>query len=108
MKIKLTPTQLRSYLSTLIPAGVLTWALAVLTMNYIGIATKIDAAFISSLVTSVLAVYGVSRKEEERKEPTVGPAPKIDPISGTPTPRRGRPPGSKSQPKAPPVLPPTP
>jgi len=105
MKLKLTPTQLRSYLSTVIPAGVLTWALAVLTMNYIGIATKIDAAFISSLVTSVLAVYGVSRKEDERREPT---APRIDPITGTPTPRRGRPPGSKNQPKAPPVIPPTP
>jgi hypothetical protein len=73
-------------------------------MNYIGIATKIDAAFISSLVTSVLAVYGVSRKEDERKESA---APRIDPTTGAPTPKRGRPPGSKNQPKVPPVIPPT-
>jgi hypothetical protein len=30
-------------------------------------AAKIDAAFISSLVTSVLAVYGISRKDDSSK-----------------------------------------
>ena len=47
----------------MVPAGVLTWALAMLTASYMG-AAKIDAAFISSLVTSVLAVYGISRKDD--------------------------------------------
>lgn len=53
----------RELLSTLVPAGVLSWALAMLTASYMGYA-KIDAAFISSLVTSVLAVYGISRKDD--------------------------------------------
>lgn len=60
---------LRQLITTVVPAGVLTWALAVLTISYMGFA-KVDAAFISSLVTSVLAVYGVSRKEEDKKERT--------------------------------------
>ena len=51
-------------LTTLVPAGVLSWALAMLTASYMGYA-KIDAAFISSLVTSVLAVYGISRKDDK-------------------------------------------
>lgn len=50
-----------------------------LTVSYLGYA-KIDAAFISSLVTSVLAVYGVSRKEDDKTEhpkpPSVGRPPK--------------------------------
>jgi len=54
----------RDLLTTLVPAGVLSWALAMLTASYMGYA-KIDAAFISSLVTSVLAVYGVSRKDDK-------------------------------------------
>jgi len=58
--------RLKESLSTLVPAGVLTWALAMLTASYMG-AAKIDAAFISSLVTSVLAVYGVSRKDDSAK-----------------------------------------
>jgi hypothetical protein len=70
MKLGPDPKQLRDYLGSLVPAAVLTWALAVLTASYLGIATKVDAAFISSLVTSVLAVYGISRKEADKKEPT--------------------------------------
>lgn len=54
---------LKDTLATMVPAGVLTWALAMLTASYMG-AAKIDAAFISSLVTSVLAVYGISRKDD--------------------------------------------
>jgi len=64
--VKKHPTSLRDVLATLVPAGVLTWALAMLTASYMGYA-KIDAAFISSLVTSVLAVYGISRREEPKK-----------------------------------------
>jgi len=65
-KVKKHPASLRDVLATLDPAGVLTWALAMLTASYMGYA-KIDAAFISSLVTSVLAVYGISRREEPKK-----------------------------------------
>jgi hypothetical protein len=57
---------LKDTLATMVPAGVLTWALAMLTASYMG-AAKIDAAFISSLVTSVLAVYGISRKDDSSK-----------------------------------------
>jgi hypothetical protein len=89
MRLGPDPKQLREYLGSLVPAAVLTWALAILTASYLGVATKVDAAFISSLVTSVLAVYGISRKEADRKE--------------TPPPvKQGRPPG---KPKAnPPVV----
>ena len=59
-------TPLREFLGTLVPAGVLTWALGMLTASYMGYA-KVDSAFISSLVTSVLAVYGITRKEETTK-----------------------------------------
>ena len=99
MKLGPDPKQLREYLGTLVPAAVLSWALAVLTLSYVGIANKIDAAFISSLVTSVLAVYGISRKEPDKKDgtPTVAP-----------TPRLGRPPGSKNKTKPPVVIPPAP
>ena len=90
MRLGPDPKQLREYLGSLVPAAVLTWALAVLTASYLGVATKVDAAFISSLVTSVLAVYGISRKEADRKET---PPPPV---------KRGRPPG---KPKAnPPVV----
>jgi hypothetical protein len=82
MKLGPDPKQLRDYLGSLVPAAVLTWALAILTASYLGIATKVDAAFISSLVTSVLAVYGISRKEADKKEPT------------PPQVKRGRPPGT--------------
>jgi hypothetical protein len=59
-------TPLREVLGTLVPAGVLTWALGMLTASYMGHA-KVDSAFISSLVTSVLAVYGITRKEDSSK-----------------------------------------
>lgn len=99
MKLGPDPKQLREYLGTLVPAAVLSWALAVLTLSYVGIANKIDAAFISSLVTSVLAVYGISRKEADKKDHT---------ITSSTSPRLGRPPGSKNKPKTPVVTPPVP
>lgn len=95
MKLGPDPKQLREYLGTLVPAGVLTWALAILTASYLGIASKVDAAFISSLVTSVLAVYGITRKDNEKKDTTL------------PASNKGRPPGSKNKPKPPPVVTPT-
>lgn len=98
MKLGPDPKQLREYLGTLVPAAVLSWALAVLTLSYVGVANKIDAAFISSLVTSVLAVYGISRKEADKKD---GPTPVT-------TIRRGRPPGSKNKLKPTVVTPPVP
>ena len=52
-----------------------------LTVSYLGYA-KVDAAFISSLVTSVLAVYGISRKEEDKSELTKPPGPGRPPKSG--------------------------
>lgn len=55
---------LRSLMMNLVPAGVLSWALAMLTATYLGYASNVDAAFISSLVTTVLASYGISRVEQ--------------------------------------------
>jgi len=54
-----------------------------LTVSYLGYA-KVDAAFISSLVTSVLAVYGISRKEEDKGEAPKPPGPGRPPKSGAP------------------------
>ena len=79
MKLGPNPKELTEYLGSLVPVGVLTWALAVLTASYLGIATKIDAAFISSLVTSVLAVYGISKKDDGKKSPTIK---KVTPTEG--------------------------
>lgn len=57
-------------LVNLIPAAVLTWSLAVLTASYFGMAKSVDSAFISSLVTTVLASYGITKvqKAEEKDE----------------------------------------
>ena len=52
---------IKDLVMNLAPAGVLTWALAVLTASYFGYASNVDAAFISSLVTTVLASYGITR-----------------------------------------------
>ena len=61
---------LQKFMGSAVPAAVLAWALAVLSFSYLGWTKHIDAAFISSLVTSVLATYGISRKDEkEKKEP---------------------------------------
>ena len=107
MKIKVTSAQLRSYLGTIIPAGVLTWSLAMLTLSYMGAASKLDSAFISSLVTSVLAAYGITRKEEEKKEQDIATQRKIS-SSPTTGKKPGRPIGSKNKIKAqPPVVTPT-
>jgi hypothetical protein len=107
MKIKVTSAQVRAYLGTIIPAGVLTWSLAMLTLSYMGAASKLDSAFISSLVTSVLAAYGITRKEEEKKEQVIATQRKIASPSATGK-KRGRPVGSKNKTKAqPPVITPT-
>ncbi len=61
----------KSWLKTLVinivPAGVLTWSLGVLTASYFGYAQSVDSAFISSLVTTVLASYGISRIEQNKR-----------------------------------------
>jgi len=59
---------LRNILVNFAPAGVLVWALSVLTASYFGMAKNVDAAFISSLVTTVLASYGISKVEEEKEK----------------------------------------
>ena len=79
--IKRSDSGLRKFFATVVPVGVLSWALAMLTVSYMGFA-KVDAAFISSLVTSVLAVYGVSRKEEDRSDQPKPPGPGRPPKSG--------------------------
>jgi len=62
--IKRSSNGLQKLFSTVVPVGVLSWALAMLTASYLGYA-KIDAAFISSLVTSVLAIYGINHKDKD-------------------------------------------
>ena len=64
------PNILRQLMMNIVPAGVLSWALAMLTATYLGYATNVDAAFISSLVTTVLASYGISRVEQVKKRDT--------------------------------------
>lgn len=59
---------LRNILVNFAPAGVLVWALSVLTASYFGMAKNVDAAFISSLVTTVLASYGISKVEEDKEK----------------------------------------
>lgn len=56
----------RNILVNFVPAGVLVWALSVLTASYFNMAKNVDAAFISSLVTTVLASYGISRVEANK------------------------------------------
>ena len=88
---------LRKAVETIVPPAVLTWALAVLTMSYIGIA-KIDAAFISSLVTSVLAVYGVKRTSDEKTPPGVLPSQKAAAPPRAPKPPASPPPAQPPKP----------
>lgn len=66
--IKRSSNGLQRLFATVVPVGVLSWALAMLTASYMGYA-KIDAAFISSLVTSVLAIYGINHKEKDDDHP---------------------------------------
>jgi putative effector of murein hydrolase LrgA (UPF0299 family) len=63
---KNTNNFLRNILVNFAPAGVLVWALSVLTASYFGMAKNVDAAFISSLVTTVLASYGITRVENDK------------------------------------------
>lgn len=60
--------QLKDFFSSIAPIGVLTWALGVLTASYFGVAKNIDSAFISSLVTTVLASYGISRTLKDKED----------------------------------------
>jgi len=57
---------IRQLFYNIIPAGVLTWSLAVLTASYFGMAKSVDSAFISSLVTTVLASYGITKVQEKK------------------------------------------
>ena len=70
MDNKSNKNPLHILLVNLIPAAVLTWSLAVLTASYFGMAKSVDSAFISSLVTTVLASYGITKvqKREEKDE----------------------------------------
>ena len=63
-----TNNLLRNILVNFAPAGVLVWALSVLTASYFGMAKNVDAAFISSLVTTVLASYGITRVENDKEK----------------------------------------
>jgi len=67
------PNGFRDFVGTLVPASVLVWALGVLSFSYLGWTKHIDAAFISSLVTSVLATYGISRKDEKKEKDKAEP-----------------------------------
>lgn len=62
----------KSWIKTLVvncvPAGVLVWSLGVLTASYFGYAKSVDSAFISSLVTTVLASYGITRIEQNKRK----------------------------------------
>ena len=68
--IKKPSNFIQSIFVNLVPAAVLTWSLAVLTSSYFGMAKSVDSAFISSLVTTVLASYGITKvqKQDEKKE----------------------------------------
>ena len=68
MKEPANKNWLRNLVLNMVPVGVLTWALAVLTASYFGYAKSVDAAFISSLVTTVLASYGITRADRSKKE----------------------------------------
>ena len=59
---------IRQLFYNIIPAGVLTWSLAVLTASYFGMAKSVDSAFISSLVTTVLASYGITKVQDKKEK----------------------------------------
>ena len=74
MDNKSTKNTIQALFVNLITAAVLTWSLAVLTASYFGMAKSVDSAFISSLVTNVLASYGITKvqkpqeKEDKKKD----------------------------------------
>lgn len=61
-------TLIKDFFSNIVPAGVMGWALAILTASYFGYAQSVDSAFISSLVTTVLASYGITRVQQKDSE----------------------------------------
>ena len=58
---------IKSLVVNCVPAGVLAWSLGILTASYFGYAQAVDSAFISSLVTTVLASYGITRIEQNKR-----------------------------------------
>jgi len=58
---------IKSLVVNCVPAGVLAWSLGILTASYFGYAKAVDSAFISSLVTTVLASYGITRIEQNKR-----------------------------------------
>lgn len=68
MDMKSNKNAIQSLFINLVPAAVLTWSLAVLTASYFGMAKSVDSAFISSLVTTVLASYGITKVQEKKEK----------------------------------------
>jgi phosphate/sulfate permease len=68
MDNKSNKNAIQSLFINLVPAAVLTWSLAVLTASYFGMAKSVDSAFISSLVTTVLASYGITKVQEKKEK----------------------------------------
>ena len=58
---------IKTLVSNFVPAGVMVWSLGILTASYFGYAKAVDSAFISSLVTTVLASYGINRIEQNKR-----------------------------------------
>jgi len=68
MDSKSTKNAIQTLFINLIPAAVLTWSLAILTASYFGMAKSVDSAFISSLVTTVLASYGITKVQKRQED----------------------------------------
>tara|TARA_R110002020_G_scaffold78417_3_gene197236 strand:- start:2318 stop:2548 length:231 start_codon:yes stop_codon:yes gene_type:complete len=68
MDSKSTKNAIQTLFINLIPAAVLTWSLAILTASYFGMAKSVDSAFISSLVTTVLASYGITKVHKRQED----------------------------------------
>jgi len=64
MKLDGKHSIIKDFFHNIVPAGVMAWALAILTASYFGYAKSVDSAFISSLVTTVLASYGITRAQK--------------------------------------------
>ena len=59
---------IKDFFGNIVPASVMAWALAILTASYFGYAQSVDSAFISSLVTTVLASYGITRVQKDNED----------------------------------------
>ena len=67
MKIDGKTSIIKDFFGNLVPASVMAWALAILTASYFGYSQSVDSAFISSLVTTVLASYGITRVQKDKQ-----------------------------------------